>query len=201
MPLDDAMLQRLHEVYPALRDLPAALSAAMQQDARLAALPAGALLFQPGHAVALPPALALRLLDAHAPFRALVFGQFSQRLQTLMAVVDAVAFHRLDERLTEWLLTRGPRLAWVGPGDLGHRHPAWVRRCLAHPSRGARVMKSNVGSLDRIIRATAGAGLIAWAAFGGPVWAWVGVVPLLTAAFGFCPAYTLFGISSCRVRS
>lgn len=62
-------------------------------------------------------------------------------------------------------------------------------------------MKSNVGSIDRIIRATAGAGLIAWAAFGGPVWAWVGVVPLLTAAFGFCPAYTLFGISSCRVRS
>lgn len=66
---------------------------------------------QPALAVALPAALALGLIDGHAPFRALVFGQFSQRLQTLMAVVDSVAFHRLDERLAEWLLARGPWIA------------------------------------------------------------------------------------------
>lgn len=62
-------------------------------------------------------------------------------------------------------------------------------------------MKINVGGIDRVLRAGAGAGLIAWAVFGGPVWAWVGVVPLLTAAVGFCPVYTIFGFSSCRTRT
>ncbi|MEQ1438507.1 DUF2892 domain-containing protein [Fontimonas sp. SYSU GA230001] len=58
-------------------------------------------------------------------------------------------------------------------------------------------MKANVGSVDRIVRAVAGVALIAWALLGGPLWAWIGVVPLATAVFRFCPAYTLFGFSSC----
>ncbi|MCZ8114182.1 Crp/Fnr family transcriptional regulator [Silanimonas sp.] len=65
---------------------------------------------RPTRAVALPPLLFRRLLDEHAPFRALVFGQFSRRLQTLMAVVDDVAFHRLDERMAGWLSERAPRV-------------------------------------------------------------------------------------------
>jgi hypothetical protein len=32
------------------------------------------------------------------------------------------------------------------------------------------------------------------------VWAWIGVVPLITAAIGFCPAYTLLGFSTCPMR-
>lgn len=66
---------------------------------------------RPTRAVALPPTQFRRLLDEHAPFRALVFGQFSRRLQTLMAVVDDVAFHRLDERLAGWLSAHAPRVA------------------------------------------------------------------------------------------
>jgi hypothetical protein len=31
---------------------------------------------------------------------------------------------------------------------------------------------------------------------GGPVWAWIGVVPLLTAVIGWCPAYVPFGFST-----
>ena len=58
-------------------------------------------------------------------------------------------------------------------------------------------MKTNMGSVDRIVRGVAGVGLIAWALMGGPVWAWIGVVPLLTAAIGWCPAYVPFGISTC----
>lgn len=58
-------------------------------------------------------------------------------------------------------------------------------------------MKANVGSIDRIVRGVAGVGLIAWALYGGPVWAWVGVVPLATAVLGWCPAYLPFGISTC----
>jgi hypothetical protein len=58
-------------------------------------------------------------------------------------------------------------------------------------------MKTNMGGIDRGIRAVAGVALIAWALLGGPVWAWIGVVPLATSAIGWCPAYVPFGISTC----
>jgi hypothetical protein len=61
-------------------------------------------------------------------------------------------------------------------------------------------MKANMGGIDRIVRGVAGIGLIAWALAGGPVWAWIGVVPLLTAAVGWCPAYVPFGISTCAKK-
>ena len=58
-------------------------------------------------------------------------------------------------------------------------------------------MKKNIGTLDRVIRLVAGGGFIAWALTGGPVWAWIGIVPFLTAFVRFCPAYRLFGGSTC----
>ena len=61
-------------------------------------------------------------------------------------------------------------------------------------------MKSNVGGIDKIIRILAGVALIAWALMGGPVWAWIGVVPLATGLTGFCPVYPLLGMSSCPIR-
>jgi len=63
-------------------------------------------------------------------------------------------------------------------------------------------MTVNVGTLDRIARLIAGAALLAFAlgylALGtGWNWiGWVGVVPILTALFGNCPAYSLFGWST-----
>jgi hypothetical protein len=63
-------------------------------------------------------------------------------------------------------------------------------------------MSVNIGGIDRILRIVVGLALIA-AALGylGPnytsVWGWIGVVPLLTALVGWCPAYTLFGTSTC----
>ena len=59
-------------------------------------------------------------------------------------------------------------------------------------------MKSNMGKVDRIVRAALGIGLISLA-FVGPQtpWGWIGVVPLLTAFVGWCPAYLPFGISTC----
>jgi len=59
-------------------------------------------------------------------------------------------------------------------------------------------MKANVGNVDRIIRIALGLALLAWAATGGPVWAWIGVVPLATGLFKFCPVYTLLGFNTCR---
>ena len=58
-------------------------------------------------------------------------------------------------------------------------------------------MKTNVGGIDKIIRILAGIALIAWALMGGPVWAWIGVVPLATGLLGWCPAYTLLGMNTC----
>ena len=59
-------------------------------------------------------------------------------------------------------------------------------------------MKVNVGTPDRALRVVAGLVLIGLAA-GGVVGAWgyIGIVPLLTGMFRFCPAYTLFGLSTC----
>jgi hypothetical protein len=61
-------------------------------------------------------------------------------------------------------------------------------------------MTTNVGLIDRALRAIVGLALIGWALSGGPVWAWIGVVPLITAGIGFCPAYTLLGIKTCPVK-
>jgi hypothetical protein len=61
-------------------------------------------------------------------------------------------------------------------------------------------MKINVGGIDKILRIVVGLALIAWALLGGPVWAWVGVVPLATGAIGWCPAYNLFGMNTCPTK-
>ena len=59
-------------------------------------------------------------------------------------------------------------------------------------------MKCNVGGIDRILRILAGLALIALAATNTVgVWGWIGVVPLLTGIFKFCPAYTLLGLKTC----
>lgn len=59
-------------------------------------------------------------------------------------------------------------------------------------------MKTNMGKIDRILRAILGIGLISLA-FVGPQtpWGWIGVIPLITALVGWCPAYLPFGISTC----
>jgi uncharacterized membrane protein YfcA len=59
-------------------------------------------------------------------------------------------------------------------------------------------MTANVGNLDRMARIIAGLGLIA-ASLGGVIglWGLIGLVPLATGVFRFCPAYRLVGLSTC----
>ena len=63
-------------------------------------------------------------------------------------------------------------------------------------------MTVNVGMIDRIARIVIGIALIAFALgyiAPGTSWSWVGwigVVPILTAIFSTCPAYSLLGIST-----
>ncbi|MFK2904376.1 DUF2892 domain-containing protein [Dyella ginsengisoli] len=59
-------------------------------------------------------------------------------------------------------------------------------------------MKSNVGAVDKWLRIAVGLLLIVWAVAGGPVWAWIGVVPLATGLFNFCPLYALIGANTCK---
>ena len=62
-------------------------------------------------------------------------------------------------------------------------------------------MKTNIGNIDRILRAVVGLALIALTLAGTiGVWGWIGVVPLVTAALGFCPLYTVLGFSSCSMN-
>ena len=60
---------------------------------------------------------------------------------------------------------------------------------------------TNVGNVDRTIRIVVGVALIVWASTGGPTWAYVGIVPLITGLFRYCPAYSLFGCKSCQSDS
>lgn len=61
-------------------------------------------------------------------------------------------------------------------------------------------MTRNVGGGDRVARLLVGAAIIGVGIYFGSWWGVVGVVPILTAAIGWCPAYLPFGISSCRVK-
>jgi len=62
-------------------------------------------------------------------------------------------------------------------------------------------MELNVGGMDRILRIVAGLVLIALAATGTVgLWGWIGVVPLLTGIFKFCPAYAIFGMNTCPMN-
>jgi len=60
-------------------------------------------------------------------------------------------------------------------------------------------MPCNEGKIDRVLRVVVGLVLIALV-FTGPQtpWGWLGLVPLLTGIFGFCPAYKLLGINTCK---
>ena len=62
-------------------------------------------------------------------------------------------------------------------------------------------MKANEGTIDRALRVIAGLVLNRLAASGTVgVWGWIGVVPLLTGLIGFCPAYAIFGLSTCPIK-
>lgn len=67
-------------------------------------------------------------------------------------------------------------------------------------------MKTNVGNMDRIIRIVL-AVILAGLYFGGIVEGTIGLILVvlaavftLTAAIGFCPLYTLFGLNTCPVK-
>ena len=65
-------------------------------------------------------------------------------------------------------------------------------------------MKANVGSVDRIIRVVLGLALLSllFVLDGNTRWlGLIGLVPLATAAFRFCPVYRVVGLSTCPLAA
>ena len=61
-------------------------------------------------------------------------------------------------------------------------------------------MKQNIGKTDRIIRVLIGLIVIAVGAYFKSWWGAIGLLPIFTAASGWCGLYALFGISTCKVN-
>lgn len=58
--------------------------------------------------VAIPPEPFHALMIESEPFRRWVFGMYGERLSEVMELVEEVAFRKLDERLAQLLVHRGP---------------------------------------------------------------------------------------------
>ena len=63
-------------------------------------------------------------------------------------------------------------------------------------------MSVNIGTVDRYARLIVGVALVAWALGFIPIvapspWGWIGLIPLVTAFVGYCPAYALLGVNTC----
>ena len=61
-------------------------------------------------------------------------------------------------------------------------------------------MKQNVGGIDRVLRLVVGLVLVGWGATTQNLWGLIGIIPLATAAIGWCPTYLPFGITSCKTK-
>jgi hypothetical protein len=62
-------------------------------------------------------------------------------------------------------------------------------------------MPVNVGTIDRTVRIVAGLILVSLV-FVGPKtnWGWIGILPILTGTFRYCPPYSLLGINTCSMK-
>jgi len=64
-------------------------------------------------------------------------------------------------------------------------------------------MKANVGGIDKVLRIVVGLGVLSLVFLlegSARWWGLVGLVPLLTGFIGWCPAYTLIGVSTCPAK-
>jgi len=61
-------------------------------------------------------------------------------------------------------------------------------------------MKCNVGGIDKWLRIVVGFVIIAYGVVTGSWLGAIGLVPLLTGIFSFCPFYPIFGLNTgCKI--
>jgi Protein of unknown function (DUF2892) len=68
------------------------------------------------------------------------------------------------------------------------------------------MLKTNEGTVDRVMRVIAGVALLVWFFYDNSTGALhyaklIGVVPLLTGLVGWCPIYSVLGLSTCPMKS
>ncbi|MCK7475757.1 MAG: hypothetical protein MZV49_24945 [Rhodopseudomonas palustris] len=99
-------------------------------------------------------------MDESAPFRSFVFTAFATRMQTMMHVLERVAFQRVESRLADAACHGRSRRGDGHPGRSGHPHRLGPRGGLApagsvrrrgwvRTDRG-RVRLLNLGALRRV---------------------------------------------------
>jgi hypothetical protein len=67
------------------------------------------------------------------------------------------------------------------------------------------MFKTNEGTVDRVLRVAVGLALLVWffADQGHGFWHYaklIGIVPVLTGLLGWCPLYSLLGVSTCPMK-
>ena len=64
-------------------------------------------------------------------------------------------------------------------------------------------MKVNVGGIDKVIRIVVGLAILSLVFIlegNARWWGLIGIVPLATGLFNFCPAYAILGLSTCPMK-
>ncbi|WP_198332130.1 YgaP family membrane protein [Psychrobacter aquimaris] len=59
-------------------------------------------------------------------------------------------------------------------------------------------MVINIGSTERLLRISAGVVIIGLGLYFQSWWGVIGLVPLLTGLFRFCPLYKMLGMNTCK---
>ncbi|MCG3808261.1 MULTISPECIES: YgaP family membrane protein [Psychrobacter] len=59
-------------------------------------------------------------------------------------------------------------------------------------------MEINIGSTERLLRIIAGVVIIGLGLYFQSWWGVIGLVPLLTGLFRFCPLYKMLGVNTCK---
>lgn len=117
---------------------------------------------QDSRVVLLPKPLFMQLLDDSPSFRALVFTAFAGRMQTMMHLLERVAFQRVECRLAAYMLERADADGLISTTQqalatavgsarevISRRLDAWSRRGWVKTSRGA-VQITDVDALQTI---------------------------------------------------
>lgn len=102
--------------------------------------------------LSLPPAMFHELMLQFEPFRRYVFGSYGERLSEVMELVEEVAFRRLDARLAQALIRRGPVVEGTHQGladELGSVREIVSRLLRSFEQRGwVRLERERVTVLD-----------------------------------------------------
>lgn len=62
-------------------------------------------------------------------------------------------------------------------------------------------MRYNTGRIDRTLRVILALIIMAIGFYYQSLWGLIGIIPLISGLTGFCPLYSIFGISTCHYQT